>query len=107
LFLVGSIERIFVMLLHISHDNYVRAELIAAVLRPDSSPVKRLRKSAEEKGRLIDATSGHRTRSVVVLSTGQVVLTSLNTKTLWQRAHKAGSFNDNSSVFEGGFSHEF
>lgn len=100
-------ERIFVMLLHISHDNYVRAELIAAVLRPDSSPVKRLRKNAEEKGRLIDATSGNRTRSVVVLSTGQVVLTSLNTKTLWQRAHKAGTFNDNSPDFQSGFSHEF
>ena len=53
------LERIFIMLLHISHDNYVRAELIAAVLRPDSSPVKRLRKNAEEKGRLIDATSGN------------------------------------------------
>jgi regulator of extracellular matrix RemA (YlzA/DUF370 family) len=104
---VGSIERIFVMLLHISHDNYVRRELIAAVLRPDSSPVKRLRKSAEQKGKLIDATSGHRTRSVVVLTTGQVVLTSLNTKTLWQRSNKAGLFNDSSPAFEDGFSHEF
>jgi regulator of extracellular matrix RemA (YlzA/DUF370 family) len=88
------------MLLHISHDNYVQVELVAAVLRSDSSPVRRLRKNAEQKGNLIDATSGHRTRSVIVLSTGQVVLTSLNTKTLGQRANKGVLFNDNNSVIE-------
>jgi len=49
----------------VGHDNYVNTELIAAILRPDSSPVKRLRQSAEEKDMLINALSGHKVRSVL------------------------------------------
>ena len=65
------------MFVMIGHNNYVNTELIAVILRPDGSPLKRLRKSAEEKGMLLNASSGHKTRSVIVLTTGQVVLTSL------------------------------
>lgn len=72
-------------MIHISHGNYVRYELMAALLTPGSSPVKRIRKRAEESGNLIDATSGNKTRSVIILSTGQVVLSSLTTNSLKER----------------------
>ena len=65
------------MLVMVGHENYINSELIAVILKPDSSPVKRLRQSAEEKGILLNASSGHKTRSLIVLTTGQVVLTSL------------------------------
>ena len=65
------------MFVMVGHENYVNSELIAVIIKPDSSPVKRLRQSAEEKGTLLNASSGHKTRSLLVLTTGQVVLTSL------------------------------
>ena len=73
------------MFVMVGHDNYINSELIAAILRPDSSPVKRLRQSAEEKGMLLNASSGHKVRSVVVLSTGQVVLTALQPSAVKKR----------------------
>lgn len=73
------------MMILIGHDNYVRSGLVAVVLKASSSPVKRLRKTASEKGLLVDATSGHKTRSVLVLSTGQVVLSSLQPETVRNR----------------------
>jgi extracellular matrix regulatory protein A len=65
------------MFVMVGHENYVNSDLISVILKPDSSPVKRLRQSAEENGMLLNASSGHKTRSVIVLSSGQVVLSSL------------------------------
>ena len=73
------------MMLLVGHDNYVRSGLIAAILKSDGSAAKRLRKEAQQNGVLIDATSGHKTRSVLVLSTGQVVLCSLQPETVRNR----------------------
>jgi len=73
------------MFVMVGHDNYVNSSLIAVILKPDSSPVKRLKQSAEEKGILLNASSGHKTRSVIVLSTGQVVLTSLQPSAVKKR----------------------
>ena len=61
------------------------------ILKPDSSHVKKLRQDATEKGQLINATSGHKTRSVIVLTTGQVVLSSLQTTTFKLRINKTQS----------------
>ena len=73
------------MFVMVGHENFINSELIAVILKPDSSPVKRLRQSAEEKGMLLNASSGHKTRSIVVLSTGQVVLTSLQPSAVKKR----------------------
>ena len=77
------------MMILVGHDNYIKSELIATILKPDGSPVKRLRKNASEKGTLVDATSGHKTRSVLVLTTGQVVLSSLQPETVRVRVDGA------------------
>jgi extracellular matrix regulatory protein A len=69
----------------IGHDNYLNIELVSAILKSDSSPVKRLRKAADEKGTLINATAGHKTRSVIVLTTGQVILCALQPGTVKER----------------------
>ena len=84
------------MMILIGHDNYVRNALVGTILSPDSSPVKRLRKAASEKGVLIDATSGHKTRSVLTLSNGQVVLCSLHPETVRARINglRKKSFDD-------------
>ena len=76
------------MLINIGHENFIRKDLVAVILKPESSHVKKLRQDATEKGSLINATSGHKTRSVIVLTTGQVILSALQTTTFRVRASK-------------------
>ncbi|KJU82594.1 protein containing DUF370 [Candidatus Magnetobacterium bavaricum] len=53
--------------------------------------MKRLREEAKKVGKLIDATEGRRTRSIIVTDTDHVVLSSLQTETLTQRLMSQGS----------------
>jgi extracellular matrix regulatory protein A len=76
------------MLINVGYENFIRRDLVAVILKPESSHVKKLRQDAIEKGLLINATSGHKTRSVIVLTTGQVILSSLQTTTFRVRASK-------------------
>lgn len=69
-------------MLPIGFDNCVVAQRVVAVVRSDSNPIKRLIDSAEREGRLVDATSGRRTRSVIVTDSNHVVLTHVSTQTL-------------------------
>ena len=82
----------------IGHENYINSSLIAVILKPDSSPVRRLRLSAEEKGEgmLLNASSGHKTRSVIVLTTGQVVLSSLQPMAVKNRVDTQNKKNNTS-----------
>ena len=73
------------MMIMIGHGNYVERGLVAVILQPDGAHAKKIRKSAEDKDMLINATSGHKTRSVIVLTTNQVVLCSLSTDALKKR----------------------
>ena len=66
------------MLVQISHRNLVNKDLISAVLYPKGNAFKRLRDNAIENGLLIDCKAGRKTRDVIVLTTGQVVLSALN-----------------------------
>ena len=75
-------------MVHVGHDNYVSSEIIAAILTPDGAPSRRLRKSAEDNGTMINATAGHKARSLIVLTTNQVVLSALQTSTLKERVDK-------------------
>ena len=68
--------------LPLGFDNFVVAQRVVAVVRSESNPIKRLIDTAEREGRLVDATSGRRTRSVVVTDSNHVVLTHVSTQTL-------------------------
>lgn len=76
------------MLINVGHENFIMRDLVAVILKPESSHVKKLRQDATEKGLLINATSGHKTRSVIVLTTGQVILSSLQTSTFKGRVNE-------------------
>ncbi len=62
------------MLIGIGYGNYVVADKIVAVIGFESAPVKRLVREAKKENRLIDATSGHKTRSVVILLNNQILV---------------------------------
>jgi extracellular matrix regulatory protein A len=74
-----------VRLLNIGFDNVIVIERIVALVTPSSSPIKRLKEIAKKNGKLIDATSGRRTRSVIITDTNHVILSALQPETITQR----------------------
>jgi len=73
------------MFLNVGFDNVVAVERIVAVVAADPSPIKRLREAANRHQKLIDATNGRRTRTVIVTDSDHVVLSSLQPETVAQR----------------------
>ncbi len=68
----------------------ISAERIVSVISPDSAPIKRLIQEAKDDGRAIDATYGRKTRAVIVMDSGHIVLSSLITDTLASRINENG-----------------
>lgn len=69
----------------IGFGNVVSASRIIAVCLPDAAPIKRLIQDAREHGRLIDATCGRRTRSVLVADSDHVILAAVMPETVMKR----------------------
>jgi regulator of extracellular matrix RemA (YlzA/DUF370 family) len=63
-----------VRLLNVGYGNRIAASRIVAIVAPGASPMRRLRRDATERGKLVDATEGRRTRSILVLDSDPVVL---------------------------------
>ena len=74
-------------LVNIGFGNLVNAEKVLAVVSPDAAPIKRMVSRAKEDGNLIDATQGRRTKAVVVLEGGSILLSALQTDTVFRRFH--------------------
>jgi hypothetical protein len=72
-------------LVNVGYGNYVASARIIAILSAASAPMKRLREEAREQGKLIDATQGRRTRSILVTDDGHVVLSAVQAETVSQR----------------------
>ncbi|MDE6951956.1 MAG: DUF370 domain-containing protein [Lachnospiraceae bacterium] len=73
-------------LIHIGFGNMINAEKIIAIVGPDSAPVRRMVQGAKEKRTAIDATQGRKTKAVLVMENGSVVLSALTPETLAGRA---------------------
>ena len=72
-------------LVNIGYGNMVSADKIIAVVSPESAPIKRMVQEAKEKGSLIDATYGRKTRAVIITDSDRVVLSSLLAETVASR----------------------
>lgn len=71
--------------MNVGFDNAVAAERIVAIVSAEPSPIKRLREAADRHQKLIDATNGRRTRTVIITDSDHVVLSSLQPETVAQR----------------------
>ena len=69
-------------LLNIGFGNMVAAGRIIAVVASDSAPVKRLVQEARDAGRLVDGTAGRRTRAVLMMDDGHVILSAVQPETI-------------------------
>lgn len=73
----------------------VSADRIVAVVSPESAPIKRLVQEARDDGRAVDATYGRKTRAVMIMDSGHIILSSLITDTLGARINGSGGSGDN------------
>ncbi len=73
-------------LINIGFGNMVSATRLVAIVSPESAPIKRIIQEAKEKGLLIDATYGRRTRAVIVMDSDHVILSAIQPETIAGRA---------------------
>ena len=72
-------------LINIGFGNLVSASRLIAIVSPDSAPIKRMVQEARERGVLIDATYGRRTRAVLIMDNDHLVLSALQPETVSNR----------------------
>ncbi|MDE5584166.1 MAG: DUF370 domain-containing protein [Ruminococcus sp.] len=80
--------------INIGYGNMIASERIVTIVSPESAPVKRLIQEARDGGMAIDATHGRKTRAVIVMDSGHVVLSSLISETIATRLNESGG-NEN------------
>ena len=72
-------------LLNIGYGSSVVADEVIAILAPNSAPMRRLRDEAKDEKRLIDATHGRKTRSIIIMKNNHIILSATQTDTIAQR----------------------
>lgn len=72
-------------LINIGFGNTVLSSRVVAVIMPNSAPMKRLREDARNSQRLIDATHGRKTRSIIVTDSNHIILSAVHGETISQR----------------------
>ncbi len=74
-----------IKLINVGFGNIVVSSRIVAIISPDSAPIKRFLADAREKNEVIDATYGRKTRAVLVLDSGHIILSALHPETIASR----------------------
>lgn len=69
-------------LINIGFGNMINAGRLITIVSPESAPIKRIIQDAKEKGGLIDATYGRRTRAVIIMDSGHVILSAVQPETV-------------------------
>lgn len=72
-------------LVNIGFGNVVLSDRVVAIVSPGSAPMKRLKEDAKDRGKLIDATQGRRTRSIIITDSDHVILSAVQPETITQR----------------------
>ena len=75
-------------LLNVGYGNVVSASRIISIINPEAAPIKGMIQEAKDEKKAIDATCGRRTRAVIVMDSGHIVLSSLQPETLSARLDK-------------------
>lgn len=81
-------------LVNIGFGNMVSSAKLVAVVSPESAPIKRLVQDARDNGKLIDATYGRRTRSVIIMDSDHVVLSAVQPETIIGRFDREDRGNE-------------
>jgi regulator of extracellular matrix RemA (YlzA/DUF370 family) len=82
------------VLINIGFANLVNSDKVTAVVSPLPAPIRRLVATSREEGRLIDATSGRKTKAVILLTDGRIMLSALQPETIMKRFNAYGTEED-------------
>lgn len=74
-------------LINIGFGNMVSSSKLVAVVSPESAPIKRIIQDARDKGVLVDATYGRRTRAVIIMDSGHIILSAVQPETVGSRVN--------------------
>lgn len=69
-------------LINIGFGNMISSSRLIAMVAPESAPIKRIMQEARDRGMLIDATFGRRTRAVIIMDTDHVILSAILPETI-------------------------
>ena len=86
-------------LINIGFGNIISANRLVAIVSPESAPIKRIMREAEDKGLLVNATYGRRTRAVLVTDSKHVILSSIQPETIANRLSAVGEESEE-TVYE-------
>lgn len=87
-------------LVNIGFGNMINAQRVIAIVSPESAPIKRMIVDAKEKGMLIDATHGRKTRAVLLSDSDHIILSYLQTEKLGERFNEASCENNGEDVVD-------
>jgi len=73
------------ILINIGFGNFVSSDRVVAIINTGSLPIKKLRAAAKERGKLVDATEGRKTRSIIITDSDHIILSALQVETIAQR----------------------
>ncbi|MDE6780922.1 MAG: DUF370 domain-containing protein [Ruminococcus sp.] len=74
--------------INIGYGNMIASDRIVTIVSPESAPIKRMIQESRDDGRAIDATYGRKTRAVIVMDSGHIILSSLAAETLAARLNE-------------------
>lgn len=83
-----------IKLINIGFGNIVSANRLIAIVSPDSAPIKRIIQEARDRGMLIDATYGRRTRAVIITDSDYVILSAVQPETVAHRVLEPEEFEE-------------
>ena len=81
-------------LINIGFGNIVSANRIVAIVSPESAPIKRIVQEAKDNRNVIDATYGRKTRGVLIMDSGHVILSSIQPETVASRMDKDDKYTE-------------
>ena len=88
-------------LINVGFGNIVNVDRIIGIISPDAAPVKRMVQNAKDNGLAVDATCGRRTRAVIVMDSGHLMLSALLPETIAGRVNLKGEAEAITSMLKG------
>jgi regulator of extracellular matrix RemA (YlzA/DUF370 family) len=80
-----ELSKVGFSLINIGFGNMAAAARVMAIISPESAPVKRMIQDCRDRGELIDATYGRKTRAVLIMDSGQIILSAVQPETISHR----------------------
>jgi len=87
-------------LINIGFGNMISQNRLIAIVSPESAPIKRIITEARERGNLVDATYGRRTRAVIIMDSGHVILSAIQPETVAGRVTVKSSGEDEGEQYD-------